>query len=226
MQAWITSHGRRFPDREAAGRALAARLTAYVARPDVLVLALPRGGVPVAFEVARAVRAPLDLILVRKLGVPGEEELAMGAIAEGGLQVLNAEVIEAFRIGPDLIARAAATAMREIERQSRLYRAGRPAPDLRNRTVILVDDGLATGATMRAAIDAARAQQAARLIVAAPVAAHETVELLKPMVDELAIVTMPEAFGAIGLWYSNFSPVGDDEVRALLQQAGGEQLRA
>lgn len=219
VQAWITSFGRRFQDRAAAGRALAARLNAYAARPDTLVLALPRGGVPVAFEVARAIGAPLELILVRKLGVPGDEELALGALAEGGAQVLNTDLVRGLRIGPDLIAKVAAGAAREIARQAHAYRGDHLAPDLAGRTVILVDDGLATGATMRAAIVAARAQAPARLIAAAPVAAHEAVDLLRPLVDELVIAEAPETCGAVGLWYEDFAPVSDDEVRALLQRA-------
>lgn len=218
------SEGGRFRNRTAAGRALAARLSGHLADPSTLVLALPRGGVPVAFEVARGLDAPLDLLLARKLGVPGEEELAMGAVAEGGLQVLNDELVEALAIPPAQIARAAAAAGHEIERQARAYRDDRPTPELRGRTVILVDDGLATGATMRAAVGVARAMGAARVVVAAPVAARETAELLAPLVDELVVVEMPEPFGAIGLWYDDFGPVGDDEVRAILQLAA--ELRA
>ncbi|HMP72161.1 MAG TPA: phosphoribosyltransferase family protein [Kiritimatiellia bacterium] len=224
MWGWLASRGRRFADRAAAGRALAARLDRYVARRDSLVLALPRGGVPVAFEVARALGAPLDLILVRKLGVPGEEELALGALAEGGLRVLNDDVVAAAGVGLATIERIAARAEAEIARQARAYRGGRTPPALRDRTVILVDDGLATGATMRAAVAAARAQAAARVIVAAPVAAPETVGLLAPTVDEVVACERPDALGAIGLWYDDFRPVGDDEVRELLRQTA--ELRA
>lgn len=219
MHATMISRGRRFPDRLAAGRALAARLNAYIARAKTIVLALPRGGVPVAFEIARALGAPLDLILVRKLGVPGQEELAMGAIAEGGRQTLNADVIGDLRIVPATIARVADRESAELARRSRLYRGDRPPPDLRGRTVILVDDGLATGATMRVAIAAAREQAPARIIVAVPVAAHETVDQLRPLVDELVTLGTPEPLGAIGLWYDDFRPVCDDEVRALLRKA-------
>lgn len=214
--SWLATHRHRFSDRAAAGRALAAHLTHYVARPHTLVLALPRGGVPVGFEVARALGAPLDLILARKLGVPGEEELAFGALAEGGARVLNYDLVASLEISPALIERATAAQAAEIARQGRAYRGDRPPPELRGCTVILVDDGLATGATMRAAIAAARAQAPARLIVAAPVAARDTVELLAPLADELVVVERLEGLGAIGLWYDDFSPVGDDEVRRLL----------
>lgn len=218
-RTWFVHRGRRFPDRAAAGRALAAQLAAYADRPMTLVLALPRGGVPVAFAIARSLGAPLDLMLVRKLGVPGQQELAMGAIAEGGVRVLNEDLIAALQISPDRIERAAAEELRELERRARAYRGSRPAPSLRDRTVILVDDGLATGATMRAAIVAVRAQGPARLIVAAPVAAAETVALLRPLVDDLVVGEMPEPFGAIGLWYEDFTQIGDREVCALLREA-------
>jgi putative phosphoribosyl transferase len=219
VHAWFASRGRRFADRAAAGRALAALLTNYMTHPDALALALPRGGVPVAFEVARALGARLDLLLARKLGVPGRDELALGAVAEGGAQVLNEELLRAFGADPAQIAQAAARAADEIARQARIYRGGRPAPTLRGRTAILIDDGLATGATMRAAIAAAEAQAPARLIVATPVAAHETAELIAPLVDELVVVEIHERLGAVGLWYDDFRPVGDDEVRWLLRQS-------
>jgi predicted phosphoribosyltransferase len=169
--------------------------------------------------VARAIAAPLDLLLARKLGVPGQRELAMGAIAEGGAQALNQDVVEAIGVGPGPIAQVAAAEEREIARQAAAYREGRRPPELRGRTVILVDDGLATGATMRAAIAAARAGGAARLIVATPVAAPDTVALLRPLVDEIVAVETPEPFGAIGMWYDDFGQVSDDEVRALLRRA-------
>jgi predicted phosphoribosyltransferase len=222
--AWFTSRERHFADRSAAGRALAAHLMTYVAQPDTLVLALPRGGVPVGFEVARALGAPLGLILARKLGAPGHEELAVGAIAEGGARALNDDVLASLDIGPALVERLVAREAAEIERQARAYRGGQPGPALRGQTVILVDDGLATGATMRAAIAAVRAQLPARIVVAAPVAASETVEQLAPLVDELVVVEHPEELGAIGLWYDDFAPVGDDEVRGLLREAA--ELRA
>ncbi|MEI7644013.1 MAG: phosphoribosyltransferase [Chloroflexales bacterium] len=222
---WDTCRIQRFPDRAAAGRALAAQLAAYRERPDTLVLALPRGGVPVAFEVARAIAAPLDLILVRKLGVPGQEELAMGAISEGGLRVLNQDLTGVIVMSPDRLAQITERAASEIARQSRVYRGSRPPPDVRGRTVILVDDGLATGTTMRAAISAVRRQAPAQIVVAAPVAAPETVEMLGPLVDEIVVVETPDSLGAIGLWYIDFAQVCDDEVVALLHQAA-ELLRS
>ena len=223
LWAWLAGRRPRFRDREAGGRALAAQLSAYAGRPDTLVLALPRGGVPVAYEVAQALDAPLDLLLVRKLGAPGERELAMGALAEGGVRVLNDEVVRALRVRPEQIAAAAAAEADEIARQAALYREGRPTPELRGRTVILIDDGLATGATMRAAIAAARAQEAARIIVASPVAAQETVDRLRLLADEVVAAETPEPFGAIGMWYADFSQVSDDEVRSLLRRAAERQ---
>jgi putative phosphoribosyl transferase len=222
--AWFASRGRHFADRSAAGRTLAAHLMAYVAQPDTMVLALPRGGVPVGFEVARALGAPLDLILTRKLGAPGHEELALGAIAEGGVRVLNDDVIGSLEISPTMIQVLAAREAGEIERQASVYRGGLPAPNLQGHTVILVDDGLATGATIRAAIAAVRAQRPARIVVTAPIAARETAEQLAPLVDELVVVERPDELGAIGLWYDDFAPVGDDEVRELLREAA--ELRA
>lgn len=219
LRALLASRGRRFPNRRAGGQALAARLGAYARRADTLVLALPRGGVPVAFEVAMALGAQLDLLLVRKLGVPGERELAMGAIAEGEVQVLNEELVAALRIDRDAIAHIAAAEAREIARQARRYREGRPPPELRDRAAILVDDGLATGATMRAAIAAARAHGAAELVVAAPVASQDTVAQLSPLVDAIVVAEMPEPLDAIGIWYDDFGQVSDDEVRSLLRRA-------
>ncbi len=209
----------RFPDRATAGRALAALLTAYRGRPGTVVLALPRGGVPVAFEVACAIGAPLDLMFVRKIGVPGEEELAMGAIAEGGLRVLHHDLAKVIPISPDLLAQITEKALSEIVRQTHMYRGERPPPDLRGRTVILVDDGLATGTTMRAAISAARRHAPAQIIVAAPVAAPETVVSLRPLVDEIVVVETPDSLSAIGLWYVDFAQLRDDEVLTLLQRA-------
>jgi putative phosphoribosyl transferase len=222
--AWFASRGRRFADRSAAGRALSAHLMAYVAQPDTLVLALPRGGVPVGFEIARALGAPLGLILARKLGAPGHGELALGAIAEGGVRVLNDDVIASLEVSPAMIEGLTTHEAGELERQATAYRGGLPAPELGGRTVILVDDGLATGATMRAAIAAVRAQKPARIVVAVPIAAGETAEQLAPLVDELVVVERPEELGAIGLWYEDFLPVGDDEVRGLLREAA--ELRA
>jgi len=208
-----------FHDRYDAGRRLAARLITYADRPDVLVLALPRGGVPVAYEVAQALQAPLDLFLVRKLGVPGHEELAMGAIATGGVLVHNEEVVRGLRILPHVIQAVAGREQQELERRERLYRGDRPPPEVRGRTVILVDDGLATGATMRAAAEALRQQQPARLIIAVPVAAPTTCEELREVEDEIICAVTPEPFYAVGLWYEDFSPTSDEEVRDLLDRA-------
>jgi putative phosphoribosyl transferase len=213
-----------FRDRKDAGRRLAAALSQYARRPDVLVLGLPRGGVPVAYEVARALDAPLDVFLVRKLGVPGHEELAMGAIATGGVRVLNEQVVEGLRIPGPMIEAAAQREQRELERRERLYRGDRSAPDVRGRTVILIDDGLATGATMRAAAAALQQQQPARLIIAVPVAASSTCDEFRAEVDEIICAMTPEPFLAVGLWYDDFSPTSDDEVRDLL--AGSVRAKA
>jgi predicted phosphoribosyltransferase len=208
-----------FRDRADAGRALAERLGHYANRPDVLVLALPRGGVPVAYEVARALNVPLDVFLVRKLGVPGQEELAMGAIATGGVRVLNDEVVRLLQIPEDVIVSVAETQWRELERRERSYRDDRPLPEVRGRTVILIDDGLATGSTMRAAVAALRQQRPARLVVAVPVAAPATAEDLSEEVDELVCVETPEPFYAVGSWYEDFTQTTDAEVHALLEEA-------
>ena len=205
-----------FRDRHDAGRRLAARLTQYAHRADVIVLALPRGGVPVGYEVARALGAPLDVFVVRKLGVPGYEELAMGAVATGGVRVLNEELVNRLGIPDHLIDAVAAREQQELVRRERLYRGGRPPPDVRGRTVILVDDGLATGATMHAAIHALRQQQPARIVVAVPAAAPEACEEMRAEVDEAICAITPEPFHAVGLWYLNFSQTTDEEVRALL----------
>src|SRR5687767_11650714 len=199
----------RFQDRYDAGRYLAFHLAAYGNRPDVLVLALPRGGVPVAYEVARALNVPLDVFLVRKLGVPGHEELAMGAIATGGIVVLNRELADDLRISADEIERVAAREVQELARRERAYRDGRPAPDVRGRTVILVDDGLATGSTMRAAAQAVRMQGPARTVVAVPVAAVQTCDEFRGEVDEVVCARTPLPFYAVGLWYDDFSPTSD-----------------
>src|SRR5438128_166939 len=192
-----------FRNRADAGRHLAARLR-YVANPDAVVLALPRGGVPVAFEVARALRAPLDIFLVRKLGVPGHEELAMGAIATGGVRVLNEDVVLALQISDDLLDAIAAKEQVELERRERAYRGDRLPPEVRGRTVILVDDGLATGSTMRAAVAALRQQRPARIVVAVPVGAPETCEEFQTEADEAVCAHTPEPFYAVGLWYTDF----------------------
>jgi predicted phosphoribosyltransferase len=215
-----------FHDRRDAGRQLAARLTDYAGRSDVLVLALPRGGVPVAFEVAQALGAPLDVFLVRKLGVPGREELAMGAIASGGVRVLNDDVVRVLDIPDEVIDAVAAEEQQELERREREYRDGRPAPDVRGRAVILVDDGLATGSTMRAAVAALRRRGPARIIVAVPVGAAETCAALAEEADEAVCAYEPEHFAAVGLWYDNFTQTTDDEVRALLAAAAAPGERA
>jgi putative phosphoribosyl transferase len=209
----------RFRNRREAGRLLAAKLPEYANRPDALVLALPRGGVPVAYEVARALGAPLDVFLVRKLGVPGQEELAMGAVASGGVRVINEPVVRALRIPPELIDAVAVREQEEIARQERLYRGDWPPPDIRGRTVLLVDDGLATGATMLAAVKALRQQQPSRIIVAVPIASRETCEQLQSEVDDIVCAMTAEPFYAVGLWYQDFSQTSDDEVRDLLRAA-------
>jgi predicted phosphoribosyltransferase len=205
-----------FRNRAEAGRILAKKLAAYEDRPGVLVLALPRGGVPVAFEVARSLHAPLDVFLVRKLGVPGHRELAMGAIASGGVRVLNDDVVKGLHIPTDVIDAVAEAEGRELDRREQTYRAGRPPLDLRGKIVLLIDDGLATGATMRAAVAAVRAQGPARVVVAVPVAAAETCEELRVEADEVVCAQMPDPFYAVGLWYRDFSQTTDDEVRELL----------
>jgi putative phosphoribosyl transferase len=209
----------RFRDRIDAGQQLAAKLRDYANRPDVLVLALPRGGVPVAFEVAQALNAPLDVFLVRKLGLPGHEELAMGAIASGNVVVRNSEVMDRLGIPERVIADVAAREQRELERRERAYRDDRSAPDVRGKTVLLVDDGLATGATMRAAAAALREQDPDRIVVAVPTAAPETCDDLREEVDDIICAITPEPFYAVGLWYDDFSQTSDDEVRDLLARA-------
>src|SRR2546422_1830363 len=209
----------RFRDRGEAGRLLATKLRAYAGRPDVLVLALPRGGVPVAYEVARALGAPLDVFLVRKLGVPGHEELAMGAVATGGVRVLNDDVVRALQIPESMIDAVAAREQHELARRERLYRGNRPPPDVRGRTVILVDDGLATGATMHAAVKALRQQQPGRIVVAVPTASPEICEELRAEVDEVICAITPDPFYAVGLWYEDFSQTTDEEVRELLARS-------
>ena len=210
---------KRFADRAEAGRILAGELEAYRGRDDALVLGLPRGGVPVAYEVALALGAPLDVFVVRKLGVPGREELAMGAIASGGVRVLNEDVIAALGLDDDAIARAAASENDELTRRERLYRGERGPVEARGRTVIVVDDGLATGSTMRAAAFALRAQDPRELVVAVPVGAAETCNSLRRDVDAVVCASAPHDFYAVGLWCEDFTPTTDEQVRALLERA-------
>jgi putative phosphoribosyl transferase len=214
---------KQFSDRTEAGKLLAAQLKAYKNRSDVLVLALPRGGVPVAFEVASTLHAPLDVLVVRKLGVPGQEELALGAIASGGVRVLNKDVVFMQRIPDAVIDEIAAREQHELERRELLYRGNRPACDVHGRTVILVDDGIATGATMHAAVEAVKWQQPAHLIIAVPVAAAATCDEFVTQGDEIVCVLQPEIFYAVGLWYERFSQTTDEEVRELLERASHEQ---
>jgi predicted phosphoribosyltransferase len=215
-----------FHDRTDAGRQLAAELETYANRPDVVVLALPRGGVPVAFEVAQALGAPLDVFLVRKLGLPGHPELAMGAIASGGVRVLNQDVVQTLQIPDEVIDEVAAEEAQELGRREHLYRDGRPAPDVRGRSVILIDDGLATGSTMRAAVAALRELGPSRIVVAVPVAAPETCAALAGEVDDIVCVRTPRPFYAVGVWYENFSQTTDEEVRELLARAAAEHAQA
>jgi len=209
----------RFRDRHDGGRRLAAALGSYAGQEGLLVLALPRGGVPVGYEVARTLGAPLDVMQVRKLGVPGHEELAMGAIASGGVRILSEGVVATFRIPDRVIATVAAAEEQELDRRERIYREGRPFPEVRGRTVILVDDGLATGATMRAAAAALRAQGPGWLVAAVPVAPKETCDALRDLVDEVICVVTPEPFFAVGEWYEDFTQTSDADVRDLLRRA-------
>ncbi len=208
-----------FNDRADAGRQLAQRLAACAHRPDVTVLALPRGGVPVGYEIARELGVPLDVFVVRKLGTPGHEELAMGAIASGGVRVLNRDVIGALRIPEQAIDLVAERETEELRRREELYRGDRPPVSLEGRTVILVDDGLATGSTMRAAAEAVKRQNPARVVIAVPVAAQSTCDELRREVDEMVCLKTPEYFSAVGQWYWDFSQTSDAEVRDLLERA-------
>jgi predicted phosphoribosyltransferase len=215
-----------FADRADAGRQLAMRLSDFANRSDVVVLALPRGGVPVAFEVARTLQAPLDIFIVRKLGVPGHEELAMGAIATGQVRVLNDEVVAQLGIPDQIIDAVAAREQQELERRERLYRDNRPPIDVRGKTAILIDDGLATGSTMRAAVMALRRQQPARIVVAVPVGAPETCAEFESEADEVYCPHKPQRFMAVGLYYDNFSQTSDDEVCDLLRCAAEHLSRS
>ena len=208
-----------FPDRAEAGRLLGVKLSKYAGRDDVIVLGLPRGGVPVAYEVAQALRVPLDVFIVRKLGVPGFEELAVGAIASGGVRVLNEEVANALPNRDEIIEAVTQRETAELERREREYRDGRPAPELRDRTVILVDDGLATGATMRAAVKALRQRGAAKIVVAVPVGPPDTCKEFEDEADEVVCASAPEFFQAVGQYYEDFSQTSDGEVRELLAKA-------
>ncbi len=213
---------RLFHDRKDAGAQLAAKLPAFADDPKTIVLGLPRGGVPVAYEVARALHAPLDVFVVRKLGVPGQRELAMGAIASGGVLVINDEVIQALRLSPSTVEAVASQEQQELERQQRLYRGDVALPDFAGRTVIVVDDGLATGSTMRAAVRALRQSNPRRIVIAVPVGAAETCRSLQTDADEVICLYAPESFYSVSTWYKEFSQTSDDEVRHILRagQAG------
>lgn len=205
-------------NRVVAGRRLGSVLRGYADRDGVIVLALPRGGVPVGYELARAIDAPFDLMLVRKLGAPGREELAMGAIATGGIRLLNNDIIAALSLSDRAIDAVTQRERQELERRQRVYRGARPLPDIRGRCVVLVDDGVATGATMRAAIAALRQQQPARIVVAVPVAPPDTLARLRREADEVVCLETPEPFVAIGRWYKEFPQLNDEEVRGLLSR--------
>jgi putative phosphoribosyl transferase len=213
-----------FRDRTEAGQFLATKLTAFKNRSDVLVLALPRGGVPVGFEVASAIQAPLDVFLVRKLGVPGHEELAFGAIATGGVRVLNHDLIRSLELSQDRVEAVVAREEAELQRREQTYRGGRPPPSPAGLIVILVDDGLATGSTMLAAVRALREGDPSKLVVAVPVAAPATCRQLRSQVDEIVCAATPEPFEAVGLWYDDFSQTTDEEVRDLLEQAARQRV--
>jgi predicted phosphoribosyltransferase len=211
-----------FANRREAGGLLAEHLHEYAGDPNVIVLALPRGGVPVGYEVARALGAPLDIFLVRKLGVPGFEELAMGAVASGGVRVLNDEVVRGLRIPQYVIDAVAEWELQELARRERVYRGDRAEPDVKSRTVILVDDGLATGSTMLAAIRALRQQQPAGIVVAVPTAPPETCQEMRTQADNVVCAITPEPFHSVGLWYQEFSQTPDEEVRELLARSTAE----
>lgn len=208
-----------FKDRVDAGRTLAKELLKYASRPDVLILALPRGGVPVAYEVAKTLNVKMDVFIVRKLGVPGYEELAMGAIASDNIRVLNEDVVRSFRIPEEVIEKVAAKELRELERREKAYRGDRPKPEINNKIVILIDDGLATGATMRAAAAALKTKNPAKIVIAVPTAAADTCESFEGKVDEIICVATPEPFYGVGAWYADFSQTTDKEVCDLLEKA-------
>lgn len=208
-----------FKDRFDAGRKLAEKLGGYKGQDNLLVLGLPRGGIPVAYEVAKELHAPLDIFLVRKLGLPGHEELAMGAIASGGVRVLNQEVVQGLDVPPGVIDAVAEKEQAELQRREQAYRGSRPAAHIRGKTVILVDDGLATESSMLAAVEALRLQEPSRLVVAVPVAPLEICEMIAQKVDEILCAATPEPFYGVGLWYENFEQTSDAEVKRLLAQA-------
>lgn len=212
-----------FRDRSDAGQYLATKLLQYKDREDVLVLALPRGGVPVAFEVAQVLQVPMDIFLVRKLGVPGHEELAMGAIATGGVRVLNEDTVNYLGIPPDVIDSITEMELKELKRREIAFRGNRPEPNVKGKTVILIDDGLATGSTIRAAAQALRGQDPARIIVAVPVSAPQTCDEYRMGVDEIVCAVTPKRFLGVGRWYHDFSQTTDEEVRDLLELARGEK---
>ena len=214
---------RAFLNRAEAGRLLAEKLEKYAGRDDVIVLGLPRGGVPVAYEVAKRLCVPLDVFIVRKLGVPGFEELAAGAIASGGVRVLNQDVMRALPNANETIESITARETAELERREQSYRDGRPAPELRNRVVILVDDGLATGATMRAAVKALRQRGVAKIVVAVPVGPPDTCREFEDEADETICASTPEFFQAVGQYYEDFSQTSDEEVGELLARAAQER---
>jgi putative phosphoribosyl transferase len=214
----------RFLNRTGAGRQLAAELLRYAARSDVLVLGLPRGGVPVAFEIAMALDAPLDVFIVRKLGLPGHEEFGIGAIASGGVRVVDESVLRAYGVDADMLDRISERERLELERREQLYRDDRPHPVVADRVVILVDDGLATGSTMRAAIAALREENPREIVVAVPVGAPETCAAIAKLADNLVCLEMPEPFYAVGLWYQNFEQTDDEEVHDLLERAAARTV--
>ena len=213
-----------FIDRRDAGRKLARKLSAYAGQPNILIPSLPRGGVPVAYEVSLALSAPLDVFIVRKLGLPGREELAMGAVASGGVHVLNGDIVRMLSIPEEVINIVAKRELIELQRREKLYRMDRPSPEVRDQTILLIDDGLATGASMRAAIAGLRAQYPARIVVAIPAAAPDVCEAFRSEVDDIICAITPEPFYGVGRWYEDFSQVTDEEVRTLLEEANRQYL--